>query len=104
MSNCKITVLKRILNEDLAGEYCPSEIIPCPCFEEGQEFLVDGLEKPADFCEWAWNDILRFVTALSTGGNFSQDIFQGWMKDDNVMIASCTDGLRPVVFKIERIK
>ncbi len=28
---------------------------------------------------------------------------RGWMKDENVMIACCSDGTRPVVFKIERI-
>lgn len=85
------------------GSTVPVRLFHAPAFEEGQDFLVDGLEKPINFCEWAWKDILRFVTALSTGGNFSQDIFKGWMKDDNVMITSCTDGLRPVVFKIERI-
>lgn len=28
---------------------------------------------------------------------------EGWMKDERVMIACCSDGTRPVVFKIERI-
>ncbi len=27
----------------------------------------------------------------------------GWMNDDKIMIACCSDGTRPVVFKIERI-
>ena len=26
-----------------------------------------------------------------------------WMKDENTMIACCSDGTRPVIFKIERI-
>lgn len=30
-------------------------------------------------------------------------IMEGWTKDENVMIASCNDGTRPVIFKIERI-
>ena len=28
---------------------------------------------------------------------------QGWMKDDRVMICCCSDGTRPVIFKVERI-
>ena len=28
---------------------------------------------------------------------------RGWMKDERVMIACCSDGTRPVIFKIERI-
>jgi uncharacterized repeat protein (TIGR04076 family) len=27
----------------------------------------------------------------------------GWTKDDRVMIACCSDGTRPVIFKIERL-
>jgi TIGR04076 family protein len=92
-----------MLNQDLAKEHCRSEVTLCPCFEEGQQFLTSGLEKPANFCDWAWNDIYKFVTVLLAGGNFSQGIFEGWMKDDREMIACCTDGIRPVVFKIEKV-
>lgn len=28
---------------------------------------------------------------------------RGWMKDERVMIACCSDGTRPVIFKIERL-
>ena len=28
---------------------------------------------------------------------------QGWMNDERVMIACCSDGTRPVIFKIERM-
>ena len=28
---------------------------------------------------------------------------RGWMNDERVMIACCSDGTRPVIFKIERI-
>ena len=28
---------------------------------------------------------------------------RGWMKDERVMIASCNDGTRPVIFKIQRM-
>ncbi len=99
---CKITVLKKNLNEDLAKEYCQNEVTSCPVFLEGQEF-ISGFEKPEGFCDWAWNDIHKFVTVLLSGGNFSKGIFEGWMKDGKTMIACCTDAIRPVTFKIERI-
>lgn len=98
---CRITVLKRTVNHDLKG-YWQDDPAPCPCFTEGQTFVA-GFEKPAGFCDWAWNDLLRFTTALLTGGNFSSGIFDGVMTDDRTMIACCTDGMRPVVFKLERI-
>ncbi len=28
---------------------------------------------------------------------------KGWMNQENVMITCCSDGTRPVIFKIERI-
>lgn len=28
---------------------------------------------------------------------------KGWTNDDRMMIACCSDGTRPVIFKIERI-
>lgn len=30
-------------------------------------------------------------------------IMKGWMKEENTMITCCSDGTRPVIFKIERI-
>ena len=99
---CKITVLKKNLYEDLAKEYCQNNVTSCPAFSEGQEFIT-GFEKPEGFCDWAWNDIHKFVTVLFSGGNFSEGIFDGWMKDDKTMIVCCTDAIRPVTFKIERI-
>ncbi len=99
---CKITVLKRDLKEDLAQEYCQNEVTACPAFSEGQEFIA-GFEKPEGFCDWAWNDIHKIVAVLLSGGNFSKGHFEGWMNDDKIMLACCTDAIRPVTFKIERI-
>jgi len=103
MALCKITVVKKMINDDLVKSYCEDSVSSCPRFKEGQEFITE-LEKPEGFCDWAWNDILKMVMVLLTGGNFSKDIFGGWMKDDKTMIACCTDGIRPVVFKLERIE
>ncbi len=104
MAECRIKVLKRLVVTDIAKEYIDSYVGPCPLLNEGQEFRVPvTLEKPSGFCDWAWTDLHPYVVALSRGGNFSQDIFAGWMKDDNTMIACCTDGVRPVIFEIKRL-
>lgn len=90
-------------NEELSDVYRRSDTNggPCPFFEEGQEFIVEELgEQPENFpCGWAWNDIHKITLALMSGGNFSQ-----WLQDENTYIACCTDGIRPVVFKVERVE
>jgi uncharacterized repeat protein (TIGR04076 family) len=97
MKKCKITVLRRTLNNDLAEDYCQSKIGFCPCFKEGDVFVA-GFDQPDKFCGWAWNDIYRFVSVLLSGGNYSSGVFEGWM------IVCCTDAIRPVIFKIELIE
>lgn len=100
----KITVEKMLNTFDVFGDSRDSETISdfatkCPRFEEGQEFIVEkDLEKPKDFCSWAWNDIHRDVIVLSFGGHFP------WIKEDKAITYSCcTDGLRPVIFKLEKM-
>ena len=92
MTKCKITVLRKMFNEDYAKQYCVNpETSVCTAFQEGQTFLLDSANKPDGFCEEAWSAITRYV-------------FEGsWMNDGNTMIACCNDGIRPVVFKLERI-
>jgi uncharacterized repeat protein (TIGR04076 family) len=105
MAGCKITVIKRSLNEELADKYISGPVEPCDNYKDGQEFIVsEGLEKPHGFCSWAWNDIYKTVVALSRGGNFNQGLFADWMKDDKSLITCCTDGIRPVIFKVERLE
>jgi uncharacterized repeat protein (TIGR04076 family) len=62
MPKCKITVIKKTLNTDMAEQYCQKEVGSCPCFAEGQEFIT-GFEKPAGFCDWAWNFQPAFLKA-----------------------------------------
>lgn len=101
MPACKITVLKRAFNQDLAEQYCLRETSPCTRFSEGQEFIVPyGEQPPAEFCDWAWNDIYNaYLTLVKGGSNFTP-----WMKDGNSVIRCCNDGIRPVVFMIERVE
>ncbi len=101
MNRIQIRVLKTAVFDELQN-YCGTKLKKCPWFNEGQVFET-SYEKPEGFCDWAWNDIHAHVAAFMTGGNFSEGIFAGWMKDRNTMIACCTDGARPVVFEIRRM-
>jgi uncharacterized repeat protein (TIGR04076 family) len=104
MTKCKITVLKRSLNSELVDEYVEDErkktYGPCEVFKEGQVFTTDVFSTvPQGFCPWAWNDIYKELVGFASGGNFGM-----WYKDPNVIITCCTDGVRPVIFKIEKIE
>ena len=101
MKKGKITVLRKTLHEDLASEYVQRETGLCEAFEIGQEFIVESPTKqPEAFsCGWAWNDIHRGLLTLMQGGNFGST--WKWTKTDDTMITCCTDGIRPVIFKLE---
>jgi uncharacterized repeat protein (TIGR04076 family) len=101
MAKCKITVLKRTVHQDLIDEYLREGIAeqmgPCDRFEDDQEFTLDeSLAPPEGFCAWAWADIRSSVLAIMFGSNLP------WAKP-GVNITCCTDGCRPVVFKVERV-
>ena len=95
----KITVLKRVQTGDILKEYGKETVeSECPMVKEGQEFLVkEDLAMPEGFCSWAWADIQRDVVVLAMGGDFS------WIKKPGTVVSCCTDGLRPVIFKLERV-
>ena len=105
MYEVKITVLKCLAHPDLVEEYMGDAVKParlasphCGVFKEGQAFVLgDPSEVPEGFCAWAWADIHREILAISSGGNLDP-----WLKRPGLAIACCTDGFRPVVFKIER--
>ena len=102
MFDCKITVIKRTVNEDIIKEYVKDKyqgIRPCDRFTDGQEFLITQESRyrpPEGFCEWAWADIRHDLLTLAYGGVIPH------MKDENANIVGCTDWYRPVYFKIER--
>ena len=104
MAKVRITVVKKVNNTDLYGENPPApfdegRITPvCDKFETGQEFLVDSPNCPDGFCSWAFADIQRDLVHILFGGYYP------WMKEEGVAISCCTDGLRPVVFKLERVE
>lgn len=88
----KVTVLRVTLDQELDEEYRDGGAGPCPVFQEGQEFTVQSpYLHPDDFCHWAWADIRSFIQ-------------ESYFGRPDPIIACCTDGIRPVFFKIERIE
>jgi uncharacterized repeat protein (TIGR04076 family) len=96
----RITVYKTFNAKDIFGEAMPK--VPagyqntCPRLKEGQTFISQDAGFPEGFCSWAYADIQRDLTMLRFGCNFPG------MPND-VVYSCCTDGLRPVIFKSERL-
>ena len=99
MKKCRITVIKRNFDEELAKEYGAKDIGKCPLHNEGQIFYGDWA-KPEGFCDEAWKAIYQYVFALAHGSELFY--YKDWIIKPGVAICSCNDGLRPVIFKIER--
>ena len=104
MIKCKITVLRTSFNKDLVDQYVEDErkktLGTCEVFKEGQEFITDVFGSiPANFCPWAWDDIYKALVGFAADGNYGM-----WYQNKDVIIACCSDGTRPVYFKIKKIK
>ena len=98
MKKVKITVLRKMFNEDLVKEYGAAGIRPCPMLREGQVFYAD-YAKPDGFCDEAWKAIFQHVFALAHG---VETFYYGdWIRRPGTAICCCNDGLRPVIFKLE---
>lgn len=103
MAKLRITVLERAFNEEIAEAYgfvgfkSGRGFGPCPNFEDGQAFVLDGLNKPDNFCNWAWADIHGAIRTVAFGGEHDYMLTRG------SAISCCTDGMKPVIFKLERV-
>lgn len=101
-SYLEITVLKRFDTKEVF-EDLPIKIKysgQCPVFKEGQVFQVDEYCcRPKEFCTWAWEAMYPMIMTLRFGGN---PWYPEYYKDPGVAVACCPDGLRPVIFKLER--
>lgn len=121
---CKVTVIDKKCFADLQAEYLDDpKSGPCPCYEVGDEFIFERYDTRDDFwhcglntltnsnslhiaggkklpqCSEAWDAISRYIYTALQGGS----IMRHWTNDERMMIACCSDGTRPVIFKIERI-
>jgi len=104
LAKVKIKVVKMLSSREVFDGNPPAEFNCSPkCdeyeIEEGREFIVDdSYECPSGFCPWAYADIQRDIVTLLHGGNFP------WMKKEGELLSCCTDGIRPVIFFLERIE
>jgi len=97
----KITVLKvshpfgKKRFTDVNGRLLPLE---CDYCFPGMEFIVEaeGWKIPEGFpCSWAWDDIYKSVLHMKFGGEFPHG--------KKEFLTCCTDGIHPVIFKLERL-
>lgn len=122
----KVTVIDKKLYPDLQQKYCADPNSgACPCYNVGDEFIFERYSSADDFwhmglntlkrtdypaeavaggpaiphCSEAWDAIARYIYTGLQGGS----IMRGWMNDERVMICCCSDGTRPVIFKVERL-
>ena len=102
MAKVKITVVKRLDFKEIHADSdlgCSTQMDSvCNHFKDGQEFVTDMAKMPEGFCPGAFADIFRFISGLQSGANYP------WMNEQGKVLVCCTDGFRPVVFRLERIE
>ena len=101
-SKLKVTVIRKFTPEDVFGPnhnitYNGGEIPACP-LELGREFIVgDHRDRPEGFCGRAWHDLYTTLMAFYYGGDME------W-PEPGATYQPCGDGVKPVVFKIEKLE
>jgi uncharacterized repeat protein (TIGR04076 family) len=96
----RITVVKTMSLKDVF-EPSPPMITAdagsiCPRLKKGDTFVSHEGMCPQGFCGWAFADIQRDVSHIRFGGSYP------WMQEEGVAYSCCTDGLWPVIFRLER--
>ena len=67
--------------------------------EEGDVYIVGkGREMPEGFCPSAWKSITSSLSVIQWGGDYYPNLPRG------TAITCCSDGIRPVCFKLERLE
>ena len=100
MNKLKITVIKKVIHQDLIDKFENKIDNPCSMNLFDTWIIEDINDKPNNFCLSAWMSLYPFLLTLSSNGS---DIYNGWMKNKKSSIVSCNDGCRPVSFLIEVI-
>ena len=101
----KITVVKTLSPDDIFRRNVPSYLPkesrgPCNRHKVNEEFIAHTHECPDGFCNWAYADVQKDMTNLHYD---SPPYYESWLKGKRVNYVSCTNGLSPVIFKIERV-
>ena len=97
MYDVKITAIRQTVYPDLMALYENPIEHTCDVVQ-GQTWIAVGGEKPAHFCDSAWDSMAYFVRELAHGGG---NFYDGWMKNPRSAMISCNDGFRPVSFYLE---
>ena len=100
MPKLRITVVRTFTPEDVFGHKVLREngepISACD-YKVGEEFLVDHhLNRPEGFCGRAWHDMYQTISTYFWGGDYEYP-------EPGITYQPCGDGVRPVVFKIEKL-
>jgi len=103
LSRLKITIERTFSPAEVFGHEIKQAsngdlIPPYQFFEVGQEFIAeDGFTRPEGFCGWAWRDFTVRLTKFDLIDDMD------WPDKDTTYV-TCGDGVRPVIFKLERIE
>jgi uncharacterized repeat protein (TIGR04076 family) len=102
----KISVVKtltpdEIFRGDVPGHLPEGSKSPCKRHRVGDEYTCLFHECPEGFCSWAYADIQKDIVDLHYD---SPPYYDQWFKGNRVNYVSCTNGLAPVIFKIERVE
>ncbi|MHA1112446.1 MAG: TIGR04076 family protein [Promethearchaeota archaeon] len=98
----KITAIKQFEPKDIIGEDVirgnGQKIEKCGYGKEGNVYYVpESGNIPEGFCHHAWFGLYKNISVLRNEGNF-----KNWTGKD-MIYSACPDGIRPVIFKVERI-
>ena len=99
----KITAIKQFSPKDIIGEDFIREngqkIEKCGYGQEGRSWIMENdWSMPEGFCHHAFFGLYKNISVLRNEGNFSS-----WTGKDKIYTC-CPDGIRPVVFLVERIE
>ncbi len=95
----KITVMKTFGPEEVFGHTMlrDGKAIQACSYKVGEEFIMDShLDRPKDFCGRAWQDLYTTLMTYYCGGDYDYP-------EQGVTYQPCGDGIRPVIFKIEKM-
>jgi len=101
LKKVKITVIRKFNPIEIFGHeiirHSTNKAIPTCSMEEGKEYFVENLyEMPDDFCPRVWYDTHDIITMFFYGCDFDYP-------EPGVTYIPCNDGVRPVIFKIEKL-
>lgn len=101
----KITVVKTLTPNDVFKGDLPNHLPEksrgsCKKHIIGDEYTCQTHECPSGFCSWAYADIQKDIVDLHYD---SPPYYKRWLMGERVNYVSCTNGLAPTIFKIERV-